>query len=113
MNYGVGFWRKPWMPWICARRLFGPGAASEGSAASAGQHDQIRALSIARSVVGFNASALIYAHFGASDQQSSDWAYSVVFTIFISIGLSLCLTIFLAVRTKDNTRDALQPVFRA
>ena len=105
-NGDMGFWRKPWMPWICARRLFGSQVAGKG-------HGALRILSLARSALGFMLATLIYAHFHADRQGTDDWAANIAFTIFISIGLTLCLTVFMAVRSRDSSRDALQPVTRA
>lgn len=102
----VGFWRKPWMPWICARQLFGSQVAGKG-------HGALRVLSLARSALGFMLATLIYAHFHADDQGTGDWAANIAFTTFISVGLTLCLTVFMAVRSRDSSRKALQPVTRA
>src|SRR6185437_2018327 len=103
---GVGFWRKPWMPGVCARRLFGSPVTGKG-------HGVLRVLSLARSALGFTLATLIYAHFHADDQGTDDWAANIAFTIFISIGLTLCLTGFMAVRSRDRSRDAWQPITRA
>jgi hypothetical protein len=102
----VGFWQKPWMPWMCARRLFGSRVAGKG-------HGALWALSLARSILGFTLATLIYAHFHASDQGTDDAVADIALTTFISIGLTLCLTAFMAIRSRDSSRDALQPVTRA
>jgi hypothetical protein len=104
MNNGISFWRKPWMPWACASRLFGPAPINE--------YDALKALSLVRTILGFSISALIYDHFRAGDQQVNDLMSSAVFTFFISIGLTLLLSMTAAVRSKDLSRETLQPVSR-
>src|SRR5262245_4620966 len=105
-NGDVGFWRKPWMPWICARRLFGSQVAGKS-------HGALWVLSLARSVLGFTFATFIYAHFHADEQGSDDWAANIALTTFISIGLTLCLTAFMAARSRNGSGDALRPVIRA
>jgi hypothetical protein len=109
MNGNVRFWRKSWMPWICAKRLFGPKPAEEDGQGPAEEHGSLLALSLARTIIGFTISVMIYDHFQAGDQLTNNAASSMEFTIFISIGLTLFLSTIIALRSKNFSRDTLQP----
>jgi hypothetical protein len=109
MNAIVDFCRKSWMPWICAKRLFGPKPAEEQGPEPAEEHGWLLALSLARTIIGFTISVMIYEHFRADDQLTNDGASNMEFTIFISIGLTLIITTIIAVHTKNFSQDTLQP----
>lgn len=93
------------MPWVCAARLFGPAPFRE--------FHGLRLLSLIRTILGFGLSILIYDHFRADDQQTSDWSVNIVFTIFISIGITIILSAIIIVRRQDFSADALRPAGRA
>jgi len=105
MENSTGFWHRPWMPWICAARLFGPAPFKE--------FHGLRLLSLLRTILGFSLSVLIYDHFRAGDQQTSDLASNMEFTIFISIGITIILSVIIIMRRRDFSPEALRPAGRA
>jgi len=105
MDNSTGFWHRPWMPWICAARLFGPAPFKEFRG--------LRLLSLLRTILGFALSILIYDHFRAGDQQTSDLASNIVFTMFISIGITIILSVIITIRSQDFSPEALRPAGRA
>lgn len=105
MEDRTSFWCRSWMPWICAARLFGPAPFRE--------FHGLRLLSLLRTIIGFGLSILIYDHFRAGDQQTSDWASNITFTIFLSIGITLILSAIIIIRSQDFSPDALRPAGRA
>jgi hypothetical protein len=93
------------MPWTCAARLFGPAPFKEFRG--------LQLLSLLRTILGFALSVLIYDHFRADDQQASDWASNIEFTLFISIGITIILSAIIIIRRQDFSPEALRPAGRA
>ena len=105
MENRTSFWRRRWMPWTCAARLFGPAPFRE--------FHGLRLLALLRTILGFALSVLIYDHFRADDQQASDWASNIEFTLFISIGITIILSAVIIIRRQDFSPEALRPAARA
>lgn len=105
MDNRTSLWCRSWMPWTCAAHLFGPAPFKE--------FHGLRLLSLIRTILGFGLSILIYDHFRASDQQNSDWASNIVFTLFISIGITIILSATIIIRSQDFSPEALRPAGRA
>lgn len=93
------------MPWVCARRLFGPPPNRD--------YGPLEQLSFARTIIGFSIAAMIYDYYRAGNDFATSWASSIEYTLFVSIGFTLTLAFFVVARSHDYSRQGLEPIIRA
>jgi hypothetical protein len=96
----------PWMPWIVARRLFGP-ISDNGEATT------IDFVSRFRTMFGFAFVCELSDKYGVSDQFVIDASTAAEMTLFVSLGAALILGCIAVCVNRDTSPMGAMPIIRA